>query len=125
MKAFIESALKELGPRAIPTDEVTTQAEMRQMVKDWAARLGLEAKRIQFRDMYRKWGSCSSMGSIMLNTALCRVPRPLAEYVVLHEVVHLRVLNHGKDFKALMSEHMPDWQAREEALGKLLARTVD
>jgi predicted metal-dependent hydrolase len=125
VKAFIESALKELGLRAFPTAEVTSQAEMRRMVKMWAARLGLEVKRIQFRDMYRKWGSCSSIGNITLNTALCRVPRPLAEYVVLHEVVHLRVLNHGKEFKALMTEHMPDWKDHEAELSKLLARKTD
>jgi hypothetical protein len=100
--------------------EVSTPDELRAVLRGWAARLGVTPGRVQFREMYRKWGSCSGRGSITLNTALCRVPQPLAEYVILHELVHLRVFNHGKDFKAMMSQHMPDWKARSKALDDLL-----
>jgi predicted metal-dependent hydrolase len=48
------------------------------------------------------------------------VPRALAEYVVLHELAHLLVFNHGKEFKALMTAHMPDWRERERALDNIL-----
>jgi predicted metal-dependent hydrolase len=103
-----------------PTSEQTSAKELRQMVRVWAKQLGVQPGRVQIRDMYQKWGSCSSRGSITLNTALCRVPRPLAEYVVLHELAHLRVFNHGKEFKALMTAHMPDWQERDKALDEML-----
>jgi predicted metal-dependent hydrolase len=66
--------------------------------------------------MQRKWGSCSSRDNITLNSSLTWLPPDLAEYVILHELVHLRVFNHGKEFKALMSQHMPDWKTREKAL---------
>ncbi|NDJ61147.1 MAG: M48 family metallopeptidase [Chloroflexi bacterium] len=100
---------------------MTSPAEVRRLVMAWAARIGVNPGRVQLRDMYRKWGSCSSKGNITLNTALCRVPRPLAEYVIVHELAHLRVFNHGKDFKALLSAHLPDWREREQALDALLA----
>ncbi|MEO8393656.1 MAG: M48 family metallopeptidase, partial [Chloroflexota bacterium] len=72
------------------------------------------------RDMYQKWGSCSSRGNITLNTALCHLPPDLAEYVVLHELVHLRVFNHSKEFKALMLIYMPDFVERESRLDAVL-----
>ena len=119
VRAFIEEGIRKLGLPP-PAVQQTTQAEIRGMVVAWAARLGMELGRVQFREMYRKWGSCSSRGNITLNTALCSVPRPLAEYVVLHELVHLRVFNHGREFKALMTTHMPDWLERDLALDALL-----
>jgi hypothetical protein len=66
--------------------------------------------------MQRKWGSCSSRDNITLNASLTGIPPHLAEYVILHELVHLRVFNHGKDFKALMRQHMPDFREREREL---------
>ena len=90
------------------------------MVSYWAERIGAQPGRVQVRDMYQKWGSCSSKGNITLNTALCNLPRDLAEYVALHEVAHLLVFNHGKQFKVLMSAYMPDWREREKRLDNFL-----
>jgi hypothetical protein len=100
--------------------EISTPDELRALLAEWAAKLGLSPGRVQFREMYRKWGSCSSRGSITLNTALCHVPKALAEYVIVHELVHLRVFNHGKAFKAMMTQHMPDWKERSKALDEYL-----
>ena len=123
VQKFIADALERVGPREFPSPiEQTSPDALRALVDEWAVRLGVQPKRVQLRDMYRKWGSCSSIGNITLNTALCRVAPPLAEYVVLHELVHMRVFNHGKEFKAMMSAHMPDWKVRETALNALLAR---
>src|SRR5690554_3934944 len=100
VRAFIEEGVRKLGiPPA--ASEQTSQKQLRGMVRQWARRLGVEPGRVQFRDMYRKWGSCSSRGNITLNSALCNLPPELAEYVVLHELVHLRVFNHGRDFHAM------------------------
>ncbi len=119
VRQFIEEGIKKLGT-PIPTVEQTTLDEIRAMLADWAARLDVKPGRIQFRDMYQKWGSCSSRGNITLNTALCHLSPDLAEYVVLHELVHLRVFNHSKEFKALMLAHMPDFVERETRLDAVL-----
>jgi hypothetical protein len=115
VRAFVEEGLRKLGS-PLPQPEVVSEGDLRLMVEEWSRRIGVTPGRVQIRDMYRKWGSCSSRGNITLNSALCRIPRPLAEYIVCHELIHLLVFNHGKQFKALMTEHMPDWRERERAL---------
>jgi hypothetical protein len=119
VRQFIAEGIAKLGTPP-PAVQQTTPDELRAMIASWAARLGVQPGRVQIRDMYRKWGSCSSKGSITLNTGLCHIPPPLADYVALHEVAHLRVFNHGSEFKALMSAHMPDWRARECELDAIL-----
>ncbi len=114
---FIQSGLQKLGtePPPIPAEKISRE-QIIQMVNVWASQMGLQPKRISFRDMTRKWGSCSSRENITLSTRLTWVAPHLAEYVVVHELVHLRVFNHGKDFKAMMSQYIPDWQVREKEL---------
>jgi hypothetical protein len=119
VKAFIEDGLRKLGTPVSQPQTLTTD-DLLHMVERWAAHLGVQPGRIQFREMYRKWGSCSSRGNITLNVALCRLPPSLAEYIVVHELVHLLVFNHSKQFKALMTEYLPDWREREQALDEHL-----
>ncbi|MCA0456370.1 MAG: M48 family metallopeptidase [Chloroflexi bacterium] len=114
---FIAKSLDKFGNQAPPIPPtLTTREEITAMVNHWAAQMGLQPKRISFRDMTRKWGSCSSRDNITLSTRLTWVEPHLAEYVVVHELVHLRVFNHGKDFKDMMSQYMPDWKTREQTL---------
>ncbi|MCB9450309.1 MAG: M48 family metallopeptidase [Anaerolineaceae bacterium] len=89
------------------------------MVDEWSVRIGVQPKRVQFRTMTRKWGSCSSKNNVTLNQRLTWLPPRLAEYIVCHELVHLRELNHGPQFKALMTTYMPDWKSREQELRAL------
>ncbi|MBL8153446.1 MAG: M48 family metallopeptidase, partial [Anaerolineae bacterium] len=63
--------------------------------------------------------SCSSRENITLSTRLTGVPLRLAEYVVVHELVHLTVFNHGPDFKAAMTAWLPDWKDREQELDRI------
>lgn len=116
VQAFIAEALTKLNPPELSAEIITPPDDLRALVAQWARVIGVQPKRITLREMYRKWGSCSGRGNITLNSALCRAPRPLAEYVVVHELVHLRELNHGPGFKALMMQHLPDWRERERAL---------
>ena len=78
------------------------------------------------RFMKSRWGSCSSRGSISLNTHLVKLPDALMEHVVVHELCHLRHMNHGRAFYRLMDAALADWPARREALrqyhGLLLER---
>ena len=120
VQTFIQSGLEKLGGTVPPIPaEQTSRRQIEAMVKKWAVRVGVQPGRIQFRSMSRKWGSCSSRDNITLNSRLTWLPPHLAEYVVLHELVHLKVFNHGKEFKAMMSAHMPDWGERERELDNL------
>lgn len=78
----------------------------------------LRSWRHQF--MTSQWGSCSVDGDLSFNTHLVKVPEHLVEYVVLHEMCHLKVHNHGPRFYSLMREYMPDWEARRRELNGYL-----
>jgi hypothetical protein len=73
VRQFIEEGIQKLGIPA-PTVEQSSTNDLRSLLALWSQRLGVQPARVQFRDMYQKWGSCSSKGNITLNTALCRVP---------------------------------------------------
>lgn len=71
-----------------------------------------------FRKMDKRWGSCSRSGKIMLNTELARAPINAIDYVVTHELCHLKYSHHGKEFYQLLERVMPDWERRKERLEK-------
>ena len=75
--------------------------------------------------MRSQWGSCSSTRKISLNTHLMKTPVELIDYVVLHELCHLKHLNHGRRFYSLMDRHMPDWQVKREALNRWMGVLSD
>lgn len=66
--------------------------------------------------MQSQWGSCSPKGIISLNPALIGAPRDCIEYVLLHELCHLKEHNHSPRYYRLLSEHMPDWRERKARL---------
>ncbi len=71
---------------------------------------------ICLRNNSRIWGSCSTRGVVHLSTRLLLAPRPVQDYVVLHELVHLVEPNHSERFWALVAHHMPDYLERERWL---------
>jgi predicted metal-dependent hydrolase len=91
--------------------------ELKRLMPVWEARLGRCATWWGIRRMRTRWGSCSpGSGRIRFSLNLgSQHPRQI-EYLVLHELAHLFVPNHGPDFVALMNHHMPDWRERRSAL---------
>jgi predicted metal-dependent hydrolase len=68
--------------------------------------------------MQSKWGSISTAGRRTLNSELITMPKPLGDFVIVHELVHVLAPNHGRVFKSFMRAYMPDWQDRERKLRK-------
>jgi predicted metal-dependent hydrolase len=75
-----------------------------------AARLGLKFKSVAIRDPKTRWGSCSSRGNLSFSWRLLVAPSEVLEYVVLHELLHLREPNHTKAFWRLVEAARPGWQ---------------
>ncbi len=69
--------------------------------------------------MQHQWGSCSAAGSINLNPALIRAPRHCINYVLLHELCHLKEHNHSKGFYSLLSKHDPNWVETKAELDRM------
>jgi predicted metal-dependent hydrolase len=72
------------------------------------------------RTMKRRWGSCSPGGVITLNTELIKLPDRYIEYVITHELCHLRHHNHGKQYYKLLSELYPNWKETRKEMRKFL-----
>lgn len=78
---------------------------------------GQERPAIKIRKMKTLWGSCTSaQRTIRFNFYLMCAPPECIEYVVLHELTHLLYPNHGTEFKAFLSRHMPDWKERKKRM---------
>jgi len=68
--------------------------------------------------MKARWGSCSGGGRVTLNLRLMQVNTDLIDYVILHELCHLKELNHSKRFYALMTRILPDWRDKRHTLNR-------
>lgn len=93
--------------------------ERRQVVRSrvayWARRLHVQPHRVRVQRMKRKWGSCSTLGIVTLAEDLADQEPGFLDFVIAHELLHLRVPNHGKLFKALMTAYVPDWEEHDAA----------
>lgn len=92
------------------------EAGLRQRVMEWAKRYGFEISGLSFRVASSRWGSCSSRGKVMLSGYLWLLSDDVVEYVVVHELCHLRYMNHGAEFKRLLHGFFPDHERREAEL---------
>lgn len=79
-----------------------------------------EAKALRVRRMKTRWGSCSKGRVISLNPELIYAPKDCIDYVITHELCHLRELNHGPGFTRLMDRALPGWKVLRERLNKYL-----
>ena len=71
---------------------------------------------LKIRLMKRKWGSCSVSGKITLNLRLVQMPFKCIEFIVMHELCHLKHHNHSKNYYSFLNKFMPDWKERDKVL---------
>ena len=86
------------------------------MVKLWSEKMQLFPSNIGFRRAKRQWGSCSSQNSLSFNFYLMKLPLPIIEYVVVHELSHIKEKNHSQKFWALVEKFLPNYRELTEEL---------
>jgi len=88
-------------------------------VRKYALKMDIQIKSLYVRPMKNKWASCSTDGNLNFNKELLTLDKKLGEYVIVHELLHFRVPNHGKLWKSLMSAYLPGWDEIEKELKKI------
>lgn len=81
-------------------------AEFRSRIDHWSARLKVTPAQVRVQAMTRKWASCSSRGRVTFCRELMEQPLAFQDYVIAHELLHLRIPNHGKLFAATLRAHL-------------------
>lgn len=86
------------------------RGEAERLVDCHASRFGLHPRLLRIKRMKTRWGSCGPRNDINLNWLLALAPESVLEYVVVHELCHIRERNHSERFWALVAEHLPHWE---------------
>lgn len=94
------------------------RALVHELAENEASRLGLSFRRIAIRDQRTRWGSCSSRGTLSFNWRLVLAPLEVAEYVVVHELCHLREPNHSPRFWELVAAARPGYREQRRWLAE-------
>jgi predicted metal-dependent hydrolase len=90
--------------------------KLTQRIRDWATRLEVRVQAVTIRKMRKKWASCSTAGRLTFDESLLSKSSELQDYVIVHELLHISVPNHGKLWKSLMRAHLGDYEIYEEEL---------
>lgn len=127
-KPWIEKGLAKAAATPAARAENATATEIHEwrevvsacvpvLVEAWEPIMGVKAGSLVYRNMKSRWGSCQpATGRICINIRLALYPPECLEYVVVHELCHLLVPGHGKQFHTLMDRFMPDWKERRDKL---------
>jgi len=94
----------------VATRGPSTAAELKARVHTWAETIGVTPRRIQVQRMRRKWASCSPAGTITLSADVLVESVAFQDFVIVHELLHLLVPNHGRVFRGLMRAYLPEWE---------------
>ena len=118
--------IPQASPEEVETLRLQARKELPERLAVLAERYGFSYNRVAIKHNATNWGSCSSKGNINLNLSILRLPGILRDYVLLHELCHLRHQDHGHSFHLLLEHVLTDHILREadngDALAKELAR---
>lgn len=109
------------GHRAYLAHKEAARALVKAKLAQFNDYYGFSYKQVKIKNQRSRWGSCSRRGNLNFNYKIGKLPAPLADYIIVHELCHLAQFNHSKKFWSLLSETIPDWRARRSALNKYSA----
>jgi predicted metal-dependent hydrolase len=97
----------------------TSKDQFKSRVHTWADKLDVNIVWLGVRPMRNKWASCSTNGHLNFNNELLKLSPELWDYVIVHELLHFSVPNHGKLWKSLMRAYLGDWEEMELQLNQI------
>lgn len=86
---------------------MTSRETFRARIDEWSQKLKVRPTQVRVQVMTRKWASCSAQGRLTFSCDLIKQPKGFQDYVIAHELLHLRIRNHGKLFSATLRLHLP------------------
>lgn len=95
-----------------------TKEDFKMRVQEWAEKLDVQVNSIAVRPMSNKWASCSTNGNLNFNVELLELDDDLSDYVIVHELLHFFVPNHGRVWKSLMRVHLGEYEVTERKLSE-------
>ena len=113
-----EQRRQALGQALQIVDRAASGKKLTDRLYQLAGIHGFTCNRVTVRQQKTRWGSCSPKNTISLNVKLALLPEELCDYVILHELVHTRIHNHGKKFWAELDKYVPDSKAIAKRLRK-------
>ncbi|MCG2420091.1 M48 family metallopeptidase [Aequorivita sp. F47161] len=136
----VKNTVKLTGGKIVVTLISPSQDKVKKMLASWYYRLAkrkfeqlmeltvqkfkqekIEASSFEIKRMKKRWGSCTPEGKIILNPELIKANTKCIEYVITHELCHLLIPAHNKEFYKLLAEKMPRWERWKERLERLMA----
>ena len=110
------SAPPALSRAELDALKVKTRQMLLPKVAFWSEQMGLSPTGVKITSARTRYGSCSGRNSLCFSCFLANAPEAAVDLVVVHELCHIRVKNHGPDFYALLERTLPDWRARKALL---------
>ncbi len=108
---------KKIFQRHIDTfykEEATTY--MLPLIEQWANTMGLQPKKISFRKTKRQWGSCSAKNDLSFNTMIMKLPLDVIQYIIVHELAHIKHKHHQKAFWRCVESYLPAYKTQVQKL---------
>ncbi|GAA3449716.1 M48 metallopeptidase family protein [Dactylosporangium matsuzakiense] len=90
------------------------EQQLHRRAMGWAVRLKVNPERVQIKRLPNKWGSCTPDGVVTFADDLATEAEDFQDYVIVHELLHLRYRDHGRQFKAMMTALVPNWRELEQ-----------
>jgi hypothetical protein len=100
----------------------TAKRRFKARTLEWAAKLNVDVRSIAVRPLTTKWASCSTTGRLTFDSRVPELPSELQDYVIVHELLHFSVPNHGRLWKSLMRTHLGSYEYWEERLREIAGR---
>ncbi|MHA1146561.1 MAG: M48 metallopeptidase family protein [Candidatus Helarchaeota archaeon] len=93
--------------------------EFKKQVREIAKKMDININLLAMRPMKNKWASCSTDGNLNFNKQLLDLDKELGDYVIVHELLHYNIPNHGKLWKSLMTAYLGDYEKTEQKLKQI------